>query len=64
MLFTQLVLLPFQSVRLFRKPFASYRSVVVAATMGGPGVAPAAATMIKVLSEVAERYTDGALAVA
>jgi len=37
---------------------------VVAATMGGPGVAPAAATMIKVLSEVAERYTDGALAVA
>src|SRR5205807_4614861 len=36
---------------------------VVAATSAGPGAAPAAATMIKVLSEVAERYTDGALAV-
>jgi DNA-binding transcriptional LysR family regulator len=35
---------------------------VVAATMSGPGAAPAAKTMIKVLSEVAERYTGDALA--
>lgn len=31
---------------------------VVTATMNGPGVAPAATTMIKVLGEVARRYTD------
>ncbi|HUO69342.1 MAG TPA: LysR substrate-binding domain-containing protein [Solirubrobacteraceae bacterium] len=30
---------------------------VVAATMSGPGVAPAAKTMIKVLADVAQRYT-------
>jgi DNA-binding transcriptional LysR family regulator len=35
---------------------------VVAATMAGPGVAPAAATMIEVLSDVAERYTEPAAA--
>jgi DNA-binding transcriptional LysR family regulator len=33
---------------------------VVAATMQGPGVAPAAATMIEVLAAVAERYTGPA----
>src|SRR5438270_5581117 len=37
---------------------------VVAATSAGPGVAPAVKPMIGALSEVAERYTDGALAVA
>jgi len=31
---------------------------VVTATMNGPGVAPAAATMIEVLHEAAKRYTD------
>jgi DNA-binding transcriptional LysR family regulator len=31
---------------------------VVAATMSGPGVAPAAETMIEVLAAVARRYTD------
>jgi DNA-binding transcriptional LysR family regulator len=31
---------------------------VVAATMTGPGVAPAAETMIRVLADVAQRYTD------
>jgi DNA-binding transcriptional LysR family regulator len=31
---------------------------VVAATTGGPGVAPAAKRMLRVLSEVARRYTD------
>jgi DNA-binding transcriptional LysR family regulator len=31
---------------------------VVAATMNGPGVAPAAKTMIKVLTDVGRRYTD------
>jgi DNA-binding transcriptional LysR family regulator len=31
---------------------------VVAATMAGPGVAPAAKTMIQVLADVAQRYTD------
>ena len=35
---------------------------VVAATTGGPAVAPAAKTMIGVLSEVARRYTDAHLA--
>ena len=35
---------------------------VVAATMAGLGVAPAAKTMIGVLSDVARHYTDGALA--
>jgi DNA-binding transcriptional LysR family regulator len=35
---------------------------VVAATMPGPGVAPAAPKMIAVLSDVAQRYVDGALA--
>jgi DNA-binding transcriptional LysR family regulator len=35
---------------------------VVAATMAGPGVAPAAKTMIKVLSDVAGQYAEGALA--
>jgi DNA-binding transcriptional LysR family regulator len=35
---------------------------VVAATMSGPGAAPAAKTMIKVLSDVARQYTEGALA--
>jgi DNA-binding transcriptional LysR family regulator len=30
---------------------------VIAATMGGPGVAPAAKTMIKILADVAHRYT-------
>jgi DNA-binding transcriptional LysR family regulator len=34
---------------------------VVAATTGGPGVAPAAKTMIRVLSDVARRYTDAHL---
>jgi DNA-binding transcriptional LysR family regulator len=37
---------------------------VVAATMAGPGVAPAAKTMLEVLSDVADQYTDGALAAA
>jgi DNA-binding transcriptional LysR family regulator len=37
---------------------------VVAATMSGPGVAPAAKSMIKVLSDVARGYGDGALAAA
>jgi DNA-binding transcriptional LysR family regulator len=37
---------------------------VVAATMAGPGVAPAAKTMLGVLSDVADQYTDGALAAA
>jgi DNA-binding transcriptional LysR family regulator len=37
---------------------------VVAATMSGPGVVPAATTMIEVLSDVARQYTDGALAAA
>jgi DNA-binding transcriptional LysR family regulator len=37
---------------------------VVAATMAGPGVVPAAATMIEVLADVADRYTNGALAAA
>src|SRR5438270_6571754 len=31
---------------------------VVAATMSGPGVAPAARTMLKILSDVAKEYTD------
>jgi DNA-binding transcriptional LysR family regulator len=35
---------------------------VVAATMAGPGVAPAAKTMIEVLSDVAGQYAEGALA--
>jgi DNA-binding transcriptional LysR family regulator len=35
---------------------------VVAATMSGPGVAPAATTMIEVLSDVAQRYTEPAAA--
>jgi DNA-binding transcriptional LysR family regulator len=34
---------------------------VVAATTGGPGVAPAAKTMIRLLSQVARRYTDAHL---
>ena len=34
---------------------------VVAATASGPGVAPAAKTMIRVLSDVARRYTDAHL---
>jgi DNA-binding transcriptional LysR family regulator len=34
---------------------------VVAATTAGPGVAPAARTMIRVLSDVARRYTDAHL---
>ncbi len=34
---------------------------VVAATVTGPGVAPAAKTMIRVLSDVARRYTDSPL---
>jgi DNA-binding transcriptional LysR family regulator len=34
---------------------------VVAATTSGPGVAPAARTMIRVLSDVARRYTDAHL---
>src|SRR5437868_3359737 len=37
---------------------------VVAATMSGPGVVPAATTMIEVLSDVAQQYTAGALAAA
>ena len=37
---------------------------VVAATMSGPGVAPAAKTMIGVLAEVAQRYGEGAVAAA
>jgi DNA-binding transcriptional LysR family regulator len=37
---------------------------VVAATMAGPGVAPAAKTMLRVLSDVADQYTDGGLAAA
>jgi DNA-binding transcriptional LysR family regulator len=32
---------------------------VFAATMNGPGVEPSARSMIRVLSRVAERYTDG-----
>ena len=36
---------------------------VVAATTVGPGVAPAARTMIRVLSDVARRYTDAHLSV-
>ena len=36
---------------------------VVAATTTGPGVAPAARTMIRVLSDVARRYTDAHLSV-
>ena len=36
---------------------------VVAATTAGPGVAPAARTMIRVLSDVARRYTDAHLSV-
>jgi hypothetical protein len=35
---------------------------VIAATTADPGVAPAANTMIKVLSDVASRYAEGALA--
>jgi DNA-binding transcriptional LysR family regulator len=35
---------------------------VIAATMAGPAVAPAAKTMIKVLSDVAGQYAEGALA--
>jgi DNA-binding transcriptional LysR family regulator len=35
---------------------------VVAATMAGPGIAPAAKTMIRVLSDVARQYSDGVLA--
>jgi DNA-binding transcriptional LysR family regulator len=34
---------------------------VVAATMSGPGVAPAAKTMMRVLSDVARDYSDGLL---
>jgi DNA-binding transcriptional LysR family regulator len=34
---------------------------VTAATLSGPGVAPAAKTMVRVLSEVARRYTDHAV---
>jgi DNA-binding transcriptional LysR family regulator len=37
---------------------------VVAATTTGPGAAPAAKTMLRVLSEVAGQYNDGALAAA
>ncbi len=37
---------------------------VVAATMARPGVAPAAKTMLRVLSDVADQYTDGGLAAA
>jgi DNA-binding transcriptional LysR family regulator len=36
---------------------------VVAATTAAPGVAPAARTMIRVLSDVARRYTDAHLSV-
>jgi hypothetical protein len=36
---------------------------VVAATTAGPGVAPAARMMIRVLSDVARRYTDAHLSV-
>ena len=36
---------------------------VVAATTAGPGVAPASRTMIRVLSDVARRYTDAHLSV-
>lgn len=35
---------------------------VIAATMAGPGVTPAAKTMIKVLSDIAGQYAEGALA--
>src|SRR5438105_3618121 len=37
---------------------------VTASTMSGPGVVPAATTMIEVLSDVAQQYTAGALAAA
>jgi DNA-binding transcriptional LysR family regulator len=37
---------------------ASPVRVVTAATMSGPGVAPAAKAMITLLGEVAERYTE------
>ena len=40
---------------------ASPARKVVAATMSGPGVAPAAKTMIRVLGEVARSYEDGAV---
>jgi DNA-binding transcriptional LysR family regulator len=39
---------------------ASPARKVVAATMGGPGVAPAAKTMLRVLADVAAGYVDGA----
>jgi DNA-binding transcriptional LysR family regulator len=37
---------------------ASPTRKVLAATIGGPGVAPAARTMLKILADVAERYTE------
>ena len=43
--------------RLCRK--IARRRRVIAATMNGPGVEPSARSMIRVLSTVAERYTDG-----
>jgi DNA-binding transcriptional LysR family regulator len=41
---------------------ASPARKVVAATVGGPGVAPAAKTMLRVLADVAAGYVDGATA--
>ena len=41
-------------------PRSPARKVTVA-TLSGPGVAPAAKTMVRVLSEVARRYTDHAI---
>ncbi|MHB8692517.1 MAG: LysR family transcriptional regulator [Solirubrobacteraceae bacterium] len=40
------------------------RRNVLAATIPGPGVTPAARTMLNVLAEVAQAYTDGGFAVA
>jgi DNA-binding transcriptional LysR family regulator len=37
---------------------ASPTRKVLAATIGGPGVAPAARTMLKILADIAERYTE------
>jgi DNA-binding transcriptional LysR family regulator len=37
---------------------ASPARKVLAATVGGPGVAPAARTMIRILADVAQRYTE------
>ncbi len=40
---------------------ASPERKVVAATLGGPGVAPAAKTMLRILTDVAVRYVDGSI---